>query len=255
MHQALSLGALSRARTSEGWTCTRRSPCEGLRAWLEEEYLSEVLLRAMKPKPSKRAPQGGTVELEWGLVVGERRLQSYQLRAQGVSRWTLEGAWEKNALVELEVPPGEGLVLVQNVPGRLVLAAQRLEIARGPERRWTPPPRPSPTEFLVWGEREVSLEELLCWLSPPPGMRLYRQRPAGHLAVDDAELGRPSNPPPTRCSASRLRRTRSSHGSSSRGSYPWANAGTIFRCIGEARTRRAGRGPDGCPGTWVAARY
>lgn len=57
--------------------------------WLEDEYLSELLLRAIKPRPGRKLPANRVVQLEWGLAgTAEHKLQIYDARAEGVSTWT-----------------------------------------------------------------------------------------------------------------------------------------------------------------------
>lgn len=151
-------------------------------AWIEDEYLSELVLRKVSPRPgassAKKLPKDRVVSLEWGLVTGEPMLTTYPVRAEGVSSWTIDGAWEKNH--ELQILAVEdrkaGLTLTLAAPGTLTLVCERLSIERGPQRRWSPPPRIDPDRFLVWGEREVTWDELLGWLEPPPGLELYEQR-------------------------------------------------------------------------------
>jgi hypothetical protein len=165
--------------------------------WAEEEYLSELLLRAMKPKPGPRPPKGGTVEWEWGLVVGDAKLQTYTAKASGVTTWSLEGDWDKNGECEL-VEIGDasaGIRLVQKAPGTLSLECKRIAIARGPERRYTPPAKIDPTTLLVWGPREVTWTELLKWIAPPRGVLLFEQNAKGNVRVEAAKQRKAIEPP------------------------------------------------------------
>lgn len=165
--------------------------------WLHDEYLSELLLRKISPKPGRRLPRAGVVSLEWGLVIGETKLQIYRARADGVTTWALDGAWDKAAaceLHEIEDRPA-GLSLVQRAPGTLSLVCERITVERGPERRLTLPPRPDSSSLLVWGDLEVSWSDLLAWIAPPPDLRLFIQRPGRNLLLDPERASEPIRSP------------------------------------------------------------
>lgn len=164
-----------------------------LLAFAEDEYLSELLLRRYDRPKKKGTPE--RVAFEWGLVVGERRLQSYLVEATGVTRWSLDGAWSNAHVVELELPEVvSGVRLVQMVPGRLDLACAELTIEKGRTKSFTLPARIDPTQFLVWGPRTVTWRELREWLDVPGGLGIFEQRAGGHLRVEDE-----STPVPAPC--------------------------------------------------------
>ncbi len=157
-----------------------RSTAE-LIAWMHGEYLSELLLRALKPKPRGRQPPS-EVCFEWGLVVPDTtKLTMYGARATGVSRWSLDGEWDKNEVISF-VPDASGvapIVLHQDLPGRLALECVTLDVERLPDKRWRPPRRARADQFLVWGRRPTSWRELLSWIAPPDGVRLFERLPGG----------------------------------------------------------------------------
>ncbi len=167
------------------------SDAAALVEWMHAEYLSELLLRKASPKPSAPAkakrPKGGVVTMEWGLAIPDRpkQLASYLVRAEGVTTWTLDGAWDKHGELELRsiVDRGDGIAFDMRVPGKLVLCCERVSIEAGPMRRYEPPREPDDASLLVWGPRELSWAELLQWLAPADGIELYRQRSSGHELV------------------------------------------------------------------------
>jgi len=166
---------------------------------MQEEYLSELLLRSLKPKPRPRPPRSDVV-FEWGLAgVEESFLQIYTVRASGVARWTLDGAWDKHAPVSFVEAVGTDapIAIHQQIPGLLALECARVDVEAGPRRRYRPPPRPNPGEFLVRGSAEVCLAELLQWMGAPSGLRIYEQLPGaqGNREVGAAELAAPIKAP------------------------------------------------------------
>jgi len=152
---------------------------ESLLSFLEEEYLSEVMLRNMRPRPGPTLPPGGRVDFEWGLQIAEQRLAIYRVRAEGVTHWSLDGSWDRNSVVEFEsitsAVDADGITLVQRVPGRLELTCAAVSVERGPTRSFRLPAVPSPTEMLVWGEREVAWSDLLTWLDAPASIRVFER--------------------------------------------------------------------------------
>jgi len=159
---------------------------------MQEEYLSALLLRSMKPKPKRRPPKG-EVAFEWGLLgANDDALQMYVVRASGVTRWTLDGEWDKDAEVSF-VRDAEGnapVVLHQQIPGLFALECEQITVERGPQKRYAPPPAPSDREFVVWGPTEVCLRELLDWVSPPTDVLVFE------LEADNRVIARPSGTEP-----------------------------------------------------------
>ena len=155
--------------------------------YAEDEYLSEFHLRALTPKPSSRTPE--SVTFEWGLVVGDGKLQSYLVTATGVTRWSLDGAWDKHAVVEVDVTETKnGISFWQKAPGLLQLECASLSIERGGVKRYTPPPHIRPDSFLVWGPREVSWTQLREWLGVPADYVLHDQTGDKLTPLDPASL-------------------------------------------------------------------
>lgn len=153
--------------------------------YAEDEYLSEFMLRAMTPKPSKATPT--SVTFEWGLVVGEQKMQMYSLEATGVTEWSLAGDWDKHAVVELDLPEAaKGLSLVMKVPGTLRLSCARLSVTKGAIKSYSLPPAIDPTRFLVWGDREVTWNQLREWLAIPDEQKLYDQTGSRLTPIDPA---------------------------------------------------------------------
>jgi hypothetical protein len=154
----------------------------------EDEYLSELMLRAMT-RPTARCPK--QVTFEWGQVLDEGTFQSYMATAEGVTRWSIDGAWDKTAVVELEFPNRKrGILLAQYVPGRLELACAKLTIERGKTKRYTLPAAIDPTDYLVWGPRTVTWTQLRSWLEVPAELSLYKQAPRGNVLIDPNTYGR-----------------------------------------------------------------
>lgn len=178
---------------------TRAAP---LIAWMHDEYLSELILRGCAPKPAVVAPSGRTrrrdvdeVTMEWGLVLPDQPtvLATYQVRAEGVSAWTIEGTWDRQGELQVVAVTDDaaGLVLALRAPGAITLRAARVSIESGPRRRYTPPPRPDRQSLLIWGPRAVTWEELWGWLAPAADAGLFRQRPSGNTPVVADERRRP----------------------------------------------------------------
>lgn len=156
--------------------------------YAEDEYLSEFMLRAVEPKPARATPK--RVTFEWGLVVGERKMQLYSLEATGVTEWSLDGQWDKSAVVELALPKaGKGLSLAMKVPGTLRLSCAKLSVTKGAIKSYSLPPAIDPTRFLVWGDREVTWNQLREWLAIPDGHKLYDQTGKRLKPIDPATWG------------------------------------------------------------------
>jgi hypothetical protein len=150
--------------------------------WMQTEYLTELRVRAMKPKPGKKLPKG-EVTLEWGERSGDDAIQLYLLRASKVTRWLLDGAWDKSQPLDWVVnPPTDApIALHMKVPGLLVLECGQLTIEEGRLARYRDPtpPAPDPRCFVVSGPQEVTWREMLGWLEPPDGVRLFEQMSGG----------------------------------------------------------------------------
>src|SRR5690349_9599857 len=93
--------------------------------WMHDEYLSELLLRKLSPKPRSRPPKGGTITMEWGLAIPDqnRKLKAYLVRAEGVTVWTLEGEWDPHGELEVRsiVDRDGGLAIEMGAPGTFKL--------------------------------------------------------------------------------------------------------------------------------------
>lgn len=166
---------------------------EKLVDWMQDEYLSLLLLRSMKPRPTSKPPPRET-SFEWGLSgVEEGKLMPYVIHAEGVRTWSLDGEWDKTVEVSFE-PDARGdapVVLVQLVPGRLTLECDRVQVEKLPAKRYRPPPRPRDDDFLVWGESGLSWNELLGFIDPPRSLDLYQQGtdrvPHCRVALEDRD--------------------------------------------------------------------
>lgn len=160
--------------------------------WMQNEYLTQLLVRRMRPKPGRKLPRG-EVTIEWGERSNDS-LQLYRLRAEKVTRWSLEGEWNENEPVEWVVdPPTDApIALHMKVPGLLVLECGQLTVEPGKVVRYRDPTpvAPDPTTFLVWGPRELTWNAVLGWIEPPAGVRLYEQMPGdkGNRLLSDEEL-------------------------------------------------------------------
>lgn len=143
---------------------------------MQDEYLSELVLRKLSPARGARLPK--VVTMEWGLVLPEEppRLALFGLRAEGVTRWSFEGEWKKDGALEVRsVTDAGGIALELGAPSTISLTCRRLTIERGPTVRYRPPPRPDPARFLVHGPRETCWAEVLGWLAPLGDLELHRQ--------------------------------------------------------------------------------
>jgi len=176
--------------------------------YAEDEYLSEFHLRALKPKPrsassSARLPE--SVTFEWGQVAGNGKLQAYIATATGVTRWSLDGEWDKHAVVEFGLTTTKsGISFWQKVPGLLQLDCAALTIERGGIKRYTPPPEIRPDNFLVGGPQEVTWNQLREWLGVPSDYVLHDQTGDKLTPLDPASFDTPITGPyymPTRVQA------------------------------------------------------
>ncbi len=164
-------------------------------AFAEDEYLSEVMLPALT-KPSKKVPK--SVTFEWGLVIpgdGAAKFQSYMVTATGVTKWSLDGAWSKTHVIEMDfAPTKKRIAMTQTIPGVLALECASLSIERGGLKRYTLPPRILADRFLVFGAREVTWTELRQWLAVPDELDMYDQTSVDTLidhAKDDEVIKSP----------------------------------------------------------------
>jgi hypothetical protein len=142
--------------------------------WMEDEYLSEVVLDDVSPTPGKPAR---TVRFTWWLYgTGGPSRVPYQVEARDVTRWTLVGAREGHAIGFS--PPakrsrGSGVRIEMTVPGKLTLECRELAIVRGKKQRLPRPKKHFTTYsyFHVYGRGAPSAKQILSALGAPPGAR------------------------------------------------------------------------------------
>ncbi len=159
-------------------------------AWMESEYLSELTLEALDPEPGGGAAPT-SVRFTWLLHgTGEGRIVPYEVTADEVQTWTLEGTRDDKA-VSVVAGEGPGVHLVLEVPGRLTLRCGRLTVSRRPARKKPVKVRPH-TDYMYFGvtsERPASFADVLEALGAPEGAELVTPRPVDANAP--IETGKP----------------------------------------------------------------
>lgn len=147
-------------------------------AWMQSEYLSELTLEDLDPVPAG-GPVPATVRFKWLLHgTGAGKVVPYEVVAEEVQAWTLEGARDNQA-VSIVAGEGPGVHLVLEVPGVLTLRCGRLSVARRPARKKPVPARPHTayTYYVVSIEREHSVADVLAALGAPEGAELVSPGP------------------------------------------------------------------------------
>lgn len=136
--------------------------------WMHEEYLSEIVVDDLDPAPSGTTPS--EVRFTWWLYgVGGKRVP-YRVRAIGVRTWSLEGTVGDRAASVLPPDNSPCVHLLMEIPGRLELLCDRVEIVRGRAERVVE--RRAFTEYTYYrasGARGVSVADVLAALGAPPG--------------------------------------------------------------------------------------
>jgi hypothetical protein len=160
----------SKARGRWSFSSTRE-----LVAWMQDEYLSEIVLEILSPRPTSGECQPlSEVSFTWWLHGGGRRVP-YRVVARDVRVWSFEGQLGDGAI---SIPPPEddasSMRLVMEVPpGRLVLECESVAITRGrAERTLQKRPFIDYTYFSVSGADDLSPVQLLEVLGAPSGARV-----------------------------------------------------------------------------------
>lgn len=129
--------------------------------WMEDVYLSALLLRKPTPMPAKW--RGGDVAFTWVMpdADGGAKSDAFDFVATGVKTFTLDGAVDLSTEIGVEpTTSARGLDLVMTIPGRLALRCAKLAVTH---RKTTIrlPPRPHEGQFLVWGDVQHSSASLV----------------------------------------------------------------------------------------------
>lgn len=151
---------------------------ESLIAFAEREYLSALTLHAAKPKPAAAGKTGRpprTVQFTWRLDT-PGAVVPYKVVAEGVRRWSLDGAHDDGELSWTADPAADApIAIVMEVPGQLRLACERMTITRGRPTRKKQAVRPlsAYTYVTVDGVGTPSLDVLTRALSDEPDVALF----------------------------------------------------------------------------------
>jgi hypothetical protein len=144
-------------------------------AWMQDEYLSEIVLDALAPAPGTKAV---TVSFTWWLhgTGGPSRVP-YKVTARGVTRWTLKGELDTTTAIGMEAGRGSGIRIVMSVPGALTLHCASVSIQRGAKqklRRMKVRPLADYRAFHAHGPGRPTQAAILKGLGAPAGATIDR---------------------------------------------------------------------------------
>jgi hypothetical protein len=152
--------------------------------WAEDEYLSELTLADVMPKPGKKAPP--KVSFTWWLHAGSTRVP-YKLEATGVSEWSLDGKRDEELAIGWFLVDGPGVAFAMQVPGTLTLRCEKVTATRGRKVKAAFERRPLAdyTYFHTYGDRTVSQADVLAALGIVGGKIKKHARYGCEVTVGD----------------------------------------------------------------------
>lgn len=172
------------ARMANRWRFTTTAD---LVRWAEDEYLSEVVIAEVTPKPGKRSPT--TVTFTWWLHAGLARIP-YKVEATGVTEWSLDGKRDEELAIGWFTLDGPGVAFAMQVPGTLTLRCEKLTATRGRKLKAAFERRPLAdyTYFHTHGERTVTRADTLAALGIAGATIKKQARYADDVMVGDRRI-------------------------------------------------------------------
>jgi len=161
--------------TARATTGIRLQSTEELVAWMFDEYLSELVLLRVKPKPRKRRGKPPSeVVFEWGLedleYEGERdKYFAWRLTAEGVTHYTLAGELDlEEELTVAEHSSEAPIGFTMNVGGQLTVGCEALLVEELKPKYRKARPRPWPHDFdLRSTKKDLTVGDLVAAFNLP----------------------------------------------------------------------------------------
>lgn len=180
------------AKMATSWTfCTTRA----LIAWMQDEYLSELTLEALKITPPKGPPQ--QVEFVWRLHgLGNGQTQPYRVVATGVRRFEQVGSIGAGEVSFADVDlDAARVVIAMAAPCRIALTCDQVVVSRGRKTKKIKQNRPY-TDYAYFSIKSQSA------LSLPRSWPRSAPQPAPPSSANPRSLtSTPSPAPPTSASS------------------------------------------------------